>query len=94
MTILFVYIGVGLLKLKKTAWVLTIFFNIYNLLLGIANIFTISETTLVEIAPNMNDSAYQMSMSQMKLIGVIGLLFPVIILAYFIAKRQLFLNKN
>lgn len=96
--LIYIYIGIGLLRLSKIAWLTAIFFKIFLILLGITNLFTISEVTLSQIASSFNakfgvsTSSLNMSLMNYRISIAIGLIMPVLILIYLILKRSIFLN--
>jgi len=94
LTALNAYIAIGLLKLKKAAWWLFIIFHACAILMGIINIFTISEASLIEMMPWMTSVDYQMPMSTYRISVGIGILVPALMLIYVILKRNLFLRKE
>jgi len=96
--LIYIYIGIGLLKLSKTAWLTAILFKIFLILLGITNLFTISEATLSQITSSFNakfgvsTSNFNMSLMYYRINLAIGLIIPIVIVIYLILKRSIFLN--
>lgn len=88
-TLINLYVGIGLLKLWKRAWLTAILFHIFSILLGVLNILTISESTLSKVfsSANINDN---MPLLYYKIIASLGLTFPLAVLVYLIYKRNLF----
>ena len=88
------YIGIGFLKRKKTAWLMEIILNGYAILLGMANIFTISEATLTKrfssIGLIVDRGSLGGSLSGYKLSAAIGLLISIVTILYLVLKRSFF----
>lgn len=91
-TIINIYIGIGLLRMRKAAWVVCILYNVFITLMTIVNIFNISETTFQEIAIQLKTSPNTMSMVFYKIMMGATLLVQVIIIAYLFFKKRLFLK--
>lgn len=87
-----IYIGIGLFKLRKAAWLTAISFKIFYIALGIINIFTISEGSLSQINSSLKGNNFSISLINYKIYTLIGLLFPIIIVIYLALKRNLFIH--
>jgi len=88
------YIGIGLLKLRKAAWVVAICVHVLAILFMIENIIMLSDSTLSQIpnphgAPNIH-----LTLAMYRITMCIMLLIPLFILVYLIAKRNLFIKKQ
>ncbi len=84
------YIGIGLFKLRKAAWLTAIFSYIFSIPLSAANIFTTSELTLSQMNSSLGISNARISLASYKIFASIGLLFPIIIVIYLISKKDFF----
>jgi hypothetical protein len=92
LTVVYIYIGIGLLRLQRTAWLAAIFFKILIILQGVTIIFTISEKTLQQIYSSFGAGNFSMALSDYRIMGICGLTIPAAILIYLILKRELFLH--
>ena len=82
------YITSSLLRIQKRGWVIFVIYYICIILLNLVDIFTISETILLKIEPNVNDiPRYLMSY---KTSATTGLLTNIALLAYVLSKKKLF----
>lgn len=89
-TVISLYIALGLFRLKKSAWIAYVVFHVYGLIVTVINIFTFNETTLIEMMPEMAESAYSMPDALLKSIIAISMIFGIALLAYVYSKKHLF----
>ncbi|MDD5584269.1 MAG: hypothetical protein PHV55_04350, partial [Candidatus Omnitrophica bacterium] len=87
------YIAIGLMRLKKPAWILCIIYNVVSIITGVVNLFTISEEVILDITPLMNDVPREMLLVYYRIYGILGLLIPVAIVSYIISRKKLFKPK-
>jgi len=88
------YIGIGLLRLQKGAWVTYVILHSITTLVALFNLLTITEARILEITPQLQDSSHGMSLTMYKMFGGLSLILPVVFLLYVISKRRLFFNKG
>ncbi|MCK9573186.1 MAG: hypothetical protein M0R20_02135 [Candidatus Omnitrophica bacterium] len=84
------YISIGFLRMKKSAWTAYIVFYIVSITIGIVNSFTASKMTFFEIVPSIQSSYDAMPNILYKFSGVIGLILPTFVLMYVVSKKRLF----
>ncbi len=87
-----IYIGVGILKLRKFAWKTAIFFHLINILIVVVNVFTMTEENLLQMNPALIKGNFSMTLADFRIFSLIGLVTPVVILIYLFLKRNLFLK--
>ena len=84
------YISIGFLRMRKSAWTAYIVFYIVSIIIGIVNSFTASKMTFFEIVPSIQGSYHEMPNILYKFSGVIGLILPTFLLMYVVSKKRLF----
>jgi len=92
LTLIHIYIGIGLLKLQRAAWLTALCFNIFSVLMGITNIFTVTEGILSQTTYSFSVGNSSMSLLNYRIGIVVGLIVPAAIILYLISKRNLFLD--
>jgi hypothetical protein len=91
LAILNVYIAIGLIRLKKSAWILCIVYNIVSIIMGIVNLFIISEEMILKITPLMSDVPREMLLVYYRIYGILGLLILIAVVSYVISRKKLFM---
>jgi len=85
------YISIGFVRMRKSAWTAYIVFYIVSIIIGIVNSFTASQMTFFEIVPSIHSSYNEMPNILYKFSGVIGLILPTFLLMYVVSKKRLFM---
>jgi hypothetical protein len=90
--ILSFYIALGLLRMKKSAWLMCIVFIFISIFIGIINTFIIPKTTFFTNLPRI-DNSYAVPESLYKLSSIVVILVPIALLFYIISKKHSFIKK-
>lgn len=88
------YVGIGLLRLQKGAWVTYVIFHAISTIVALFNLLTITEARILKIAPQLQDPSHGMNLTMYKIFGGLSLILPVVFLLYVISKKKLFFNKG
>lgn len=83
-------IVIGLLRMQKWAWITCIVYNALSAAITILNIFTLSDETLLEIMPQINEGPQEISLVSYRIYEVIGVVISIIIVMYILSKRKFF----
>lgn len=90
MMLLNIYLGLRLLKMKRTGWLVSVYFFAYSIAMGIINVFSLSKDYLSEILCEMKACESEISMGVFRLMGSLGLLVPLAILFYLLSRKKFF----
>lgn len=86
------YVAAGLLRMKKSAWIMCVIFILTSIVIGIVNTFIVPKTAFFTNLPRIDDS-YNVPESLYKLSSIIVILVPIALLFYVISKKHSFLKK-
>ncbi|MFH1875819.1 MAG: hypothetical protein ABH865_02900 [Candidatus Omnitrophota bacterium] len=89
-----ILIAIGLMRMRRVAWVGCIIYNSFIAIAGIVNIFFISEETVLDTLPQIAEVPSETLMTYYRIYSVMGLIVPVIILIYIISRKKAFQKLN
>lgn len=87
------YIGLSFWKIKKEGWLVAVFYYYIFILIGLINIFTISQDVLSQIFCSMGACNSQISLGAFKALMALQTLISAGFLVYIIFKKNLFVTK-